>query len=88
MKIKHKKTGEIGNSDKMNIHTCCPQEIYVYFREWTDTDYITEYLFYIERLKIWTEFSNGRKENLIGIDNYNEYFFEVKPEMVKGKDYF
>jgi len=72
MKLKHKKTGEICSSSEFNIHTCCPQEIIVYSKDWCDTDFMTDYD--VEINGQWYDLVEAFNLKLLGRDNYNQYF--------------
>ncbi len=74
MKIRNKKTKDIGSSGKFNIHSL--SEIYVYFDDWMDTDYMSNYDVYIEKLKEWKDLNQAFKDKDLITNNYNTYFFE------------
>jgi hypothetical protein len=76
MKIRKKDTQEIGSSSQFNIHSAAPQEIIVYFNDWTDTDYMSNYEVWIEAKKEWKEFGKAFADKDIITDNYNTRFFE------------
>jgi len=84
MKIKHIPTGEIGSSSKYNTHAL--NEIIVYITDdcdnipWTDTDYPSNYMVFIESVGEWMTFNDAFHDKHIITDNYNTYFFEPENE--------
>lgn len=58
MKIKSKKTGDIGQSSEFNMGSLT--EIYVFFDSFMDTDYPSEYLFWLNSEQIWVEFNHKK----------------------------
>lgn len=87
MRVRHIKTGEIGSSHEFNIHAMC--KILVYFNDWMDTDYPSEYEFYIEALDKWVKWDEARKRKYIITDNYNERFYESFkfPKAIRKRGY-
>lgn len=80
MKLKHKKTGEVCSSGEFNIHTCCPQEIYVYYKDWYDTDFMHDYDVWLESKNEWKDILEAFRDYDLITDNYNTYFFEPKTQ--------
>ena len=85
MKIKYKKSGKVGSSHEFSSHAAGPPEILVYFEEWIDTDFMHNYLVYIEAKQEWMEFSQAFGNKDLIIDNFNTIFFEPKNEEDKKR---
>jgi len=85
MKILKIDTGEIGSSSKFN--TSSFSEIIVYFDDWMDTDYMSNYYVFIEATQKWMTFKEAFKQKYIITDNHNTCFFEPKNEEDKERGY-
>ncbi len=85
MKIRKIDTEEIGESSEFN--TSSLSEILVYFSDWMDTDYMKDYMVYIEATEKWMTFTEAFKEKHIITDNYNRHFFEPETEEDRKRGY-
>jgi len=86
MKIRQKETNEIGSSSTFNLNAM--NEILVYFEDSMDTDYPSNYDFYIESISEWVSYARAfGDENLIITDNENTCFFEPENEEDKQRGY-
>ena len=85
MKIRNIKTGEEGTSGKFNIHSLT--EIFVYFDDWMDTDFMHNYEVFIEATQTWMTFNNAFNEKHLINDNHNTYFFEPTNEEDRERGY-
>lgn len=82
--IRQKKDhGELGFSSEFNVHSF--SEIIVYFDEWTDTDFISNYEVCLPDGS-WKCLSQAFKDKDVIPDNYNVYFkcTESEEERARG----
>ena len=85
MKIRDKKTKEEGSSGDFN--TSSLTEIYVYFDDWTDSDFPDNYDVFIESKNEWVDLRQAFRVKDIITDNYNTRFFEPKNDEEKERGY-
>ena len=75
MKVKNKKTGDIGYSNKFNTHGL--GEMIVYYEDGDcSSEYIKDYDAFIESENTWMDMHEAFSRNLIISDNYNVEFSE------------
>lgn len=86
MKIRSKaKPDEVGQAGDFNVASL--NEIFVYFEDWMDTDFITNYDVFLETTQQWKDLAQAFKEHDVIVDNYNTCFFEPKNEHDKAQGY-
>jgi hypothetical protein len=85
VKIKNIKTGEEGTSG--NFNTSSLTEIMVYFEDWMDTDFMSDYYVFIKKTQEWMTFKEAFKYKFLINDNYNTSFFEPENEEDRKRGY-
>lgn len=92
MKVRHKKSGCLGHSNKFNIHSL--NEIIVGFDDdengepmGADSDFIRNYEVFLEKTQQWKCMSQAFKDHDLITDNYNERFFEPKNDEERERGY-
>ena len=83
MKIKHKKTGEICDSNEFNIHSL--NEIIVYGEDWMDSDFMDSYDILIGTE--WIDIKDAFKNRLIVPNNENTRFGVPLNDINKSRGY-
>lgn len=87
MKIRNKKTGEVGSAREFN--TSSLSEILVFFENGgADSDYIQNYDVFLESKQEWKDMSEAFKDKDLIIDNHNTYFAEPQNEEDRKRGYF
>ena len=74
MKVRHKKTKEIGISNTFNTHSL--SEIFVYLHDGVDSDFMRNYDVFIEAKQEWKDLRQAFKDHDVITDNYIVCFFE------------
>lgn len=75
MKVRNKKSGALGCSNKFNMHAM--SEIIVYFDEGDcDSAFISKYDVFLEVKKTWKPMDEAFRDKDIITDNYNSEFRE------------
>ena len=85
MKIKLKKTDQVGSSSNFNTHSV--SEILVSFNDWYDTDYIKNYDVWLEQSHQWKDLGEAFKSHDVITDNYNTVFFEPTNEQDRARGF-
>ena len=87
MKIKNKKTGTLGSSNKFNTHGV--GEMIVYFEDGDcSSELISDYDIFIENENTWMGMKEAFKQKLIITDNYNIYFREPSNPEEKDRGWY
>ncbi|BBB91034.1 MAG TPA: hypothetical protein PKA28_10705 [Methylomusa anaerophila] len=87
MKVRSKKTGDLGYSSKFNLHAM--SEIIVYFEEGDcDSAYIDEYDVFLESTKTWKPLNEAFRDRDIITDNYNSEFREPRDAVERERGWY
>lgn len=85
MKIRHKKTKNMGQASQFNVNSLF--EIYVYFSDWMDSDFIGNYDVWIAEINQWKDMYQAFKDKDLITDNYNTRFFEPENDEERERGY-
>lgn len=73
MKVKNRKTGEVGYSSKFNV-AGVSSEVIVAYNDSFDLEFISDLYVYIEAKREWVDMPEAFRLRLIIPDNCNEFF--------------
>ena len=87
MKVRDKKTGAIGSSNKFNLHAM--SEIMVGFDDGDcDSAFISDYDVFLDTPKVWKPMNEAFRDKDIITDNYNSEFREPRDVIEKARGYY